>query len=398
VNHYLEKLHPYPFERFNQLLEGVETSINEPLIAWSLGEPKHPAPEFIIDSLREVLSQGLGTYPPTKGMPELRTAIADFIQRRFNLPAALDSEHQVLPVNGTREGLFAIAQSVIDPAAPGLTMMPNPFYQIYEGAALLAGSEPRYMNCTDEHLPDFAGVTDQEWERCKLLYICTPGNPSGAVIPLDQLKTLINLSDEHDFIIASDECYSEIYDDEQNPPVGLLEAASALGRHDYKNCIAFNSLSKRSNLPGMRSGYVAGDAEVISKFLLYRTYHGSAMPVHHQIASTKAWQDDSHVVANRDRYRQKFNSVLDILSEFWPMERPEGGFYLWPETPIRDTDFAVKLIELANVKVLPGTFLSRETAQGNPGANRVRMALVATESECVDAALRIRDCWSALAP
>ena len=312
MNHYLEKLHPYPFERFNQLLEGVETSINEPLIAWSLGEPKHPAPEFIIDSLREVLSQGLGTYPPTKGMPELRTAIADFIQRRFNLPVALDSEHQVLPVNGTREGLFAIAQSVIDPAAPGLTMMPNPFYQIYEGAALLAGSEPRYMNCTAKHLPDFAGVTDQEWERCKLLYICTPGNPSGAVIPLDQLKTLIALSDEHDFIIASDECYSEIYDDEHNPPVGLLEAASALGRHDYKNCIAFNSLSKRSNLPGMRSGYVAGDAEVISKFLLYRTYHGSAMPVHHQIASTKAWQDDSHVVVNRDRYRQKFVPSLHV--------------------------------------------------------------------------------------
>lgn len=400
MNPYLDKLHPYPFERFNAMLEGVESEVNSPLIAWSLGEPRHEAPDFIVSAMAEetLIREGFGTYPPTKGLPELRQAIADFVNRRFKLDRAMDPETEVLPVNGTREALFAFAQAVLDTSNPGLTMLPNPFYQIYEGAALLAGSEPFYINCTDEtgFLPDLASLTNEDWARCRLIYICSPGNPSGAVMPMDQLKSLIELSDEHGFVIASDECYSEIYADEDSPPPGLLEAAGELGRNDYKNCVAFNSLSKRSNLPGMRSGFVAGDAEIIEKFLLYRTYHGSAMPLHHQRLSVPAWRDEEHVIANREVYRRKFAAVKDILSDFWPMTEPPASFYLWPETPITDTEFAVRLIEKANVKVLPGTFLSRKTRAGNPGERRVRMALVATIEECIEAATRIRDCWPKL--
>ncbi len=400
TNPYLDDLHPYPFERFNELLEGVECENNLPLIAWSLGEPKHDAPQFIVDAIKDegLIREGYGTYPPTKGLPELRSAIATFITRRFDLSQPVDPETQVLPVNGTREALFAFAQAVLDTGSPGLTMLPNPFYQIYEGAALLAGSTPCYINCTAEtdFLPDLDSVGSDAWQQCQLIYICSPGNPSGAVMPIEQLKKLIELSDEHGFVIASDECYSEIYSDEDNPPPGILQAAAELGRNDFRNCVAFNSLSKRSNLPGMRSGYVAGDANLIGKFLLYRTYHGSAMPVHHQRLSVLAWQDEDHVVANRELYRQKYAAVNDILGDFWTMPTPPASFYFWPETPTADTEFALNLIRQANVKVLPGSFLSRDTAQGNPGQNRVRIALVATLEECVEAATRIKDCWANL--
>ena len=400
MNNNLEKLHPYPFQRFNQLLDGVTSETNLPQIAWSMGEPKHPAPDFLVNALTDtaLIREGFGTYPPTKGTPALRIAIADFVNRRYRLEPALDPELNVLPVTGTREALFSFAQAIIEPQPDCVTVMPNPFYQIYEGAALLAGSKPYYINCEpgNGYQPDFDAVSEEVWQRCQLLYLCSPGNPTGAVMGIPQLQALIALSDEYNFIIASDECYSEIYMDEQNPPAGLLEAASLLGRNDYKNCIAFNSLSKRSNLPGLRSGYVAGDAEILQKFLLYRTYHGSAMATHHQVLSTLAWGDESHVIQNRQVYRDKFTLVSDILKPVWPMEVPDAGFYFWPETPIPDPDFAVRLIQLANVKVLPGSYLSRATDSGNPGTNRVRIALVATQSECIEAAERIVDCWHKL--
>lgn len=397
MNSHLEKLYPYPFQRLNQLLDGVTSETNLSQIAWSMGEPKHAAPDFLVNALTDtaLIREGFGTYPPTKGTPALRTAIANFVTRRFGLEPALDPDLNVLPVTGTREGLFAFAQAVIEPQGDSVTVMPNPFYQIYEGAALLAGSKPYYVNCQpgNGYLPDFDGVPDEVWQRCQLLYLCSPGNPTGAVMGIAQMQALIALSDKYNFIIAADECYSEIYMDEENPPAGLLEAASLLGRKDYKNCVAFNSLSKRSNLPGLRSGYVAGDAQIIQKFLLYRTYHGSAMSMHHQVLSTLAWNDEKHVIENRQVYRDKFALVADILNSVWPMEIPDAGFYFWPETPISDPDFAVRLIQLANVKVLPGSYLSRATNSGNPGTNRVRIALVATKSECVQAAERIVDCW-----
>ena len=397
MNNNLEKLYPYPFQRFNQLLDGVTSETNLSQIAWSMGEPKHAAPDFLVNALTDtaLIREGFGTYPPTKGTPALRTAIANFINRRFGLEPALDPDLNVLPVTGTREALFAFAQAVIEPQSDSVTVMPNPFYQIYEGAALLAGSKPYYVNCEpgNGYLPDFDGVPEEVWQRCQLLYLCSPGNPTGAVMGIAQIQTLIALSDKYNFIIASDECYSEIYMDEENPPAGLLEAASLLGRDDYKNCVAFNSLSKRSNLPGLRSGYVAGDAEIMQKFLLYRTYHGSAMSMHHQVLSTLAWNDEQHVIENRQVYRDKFALVADILNPVWPMAIPEAGFYFWPETPISDPDFAIRLVQLANVKVLPGSYLSRATDSGNPGTNRVRIALVATQSECIKAAERIVDCW-----
>lgn len=400
MNRQLELLHPYPFQRFNQLLENVTSESNEPLIAWSMGEPRHDAADFLVRAMQDesLVRQGLGSYPPTKGLPELREAIAGFLQQRYQLASRPDPESQVLPVTGTREALFAIAQAVVTATDAGKVVMPNPFYQIYEGAAILAGAEPHYLNCTkaNGYLPDLDQVPEQIWAECDLLYLCTPGNPTGAVMSSEELQKAIRLAEQFNFIIVSDECYSEIYRDEKAPPAGLLGAADAMGWHDYKNCLAVNSLSKRSNLPGLRSGYIAGDAELLEKFLLYRTYHGSAMPVHHQLVSEMAWRDEKHVVSNRSLYRQKFAAVAEILEPVWPMTIPEAGFYFWPETPLSDTEFAVRLIELANVKVLPGSFLSRDTTEGNPGANRVRMALVATQDECVEAAQRIVHCWPRL--
>ena len=392
MNRFLTTLRPYPFERLNRLLTDVVPA-DKPPVPLSLGEPKHPAPDFLIDMLADdaFLRIGVGTYPPTKGLPELRQAISSFASRRYGLAHAPDPDTQVLPVNGTREALFAFAQVVIDNTSPSLTLIPNPFYQIYEGAVLLAGSEPRFVNCTEAtgHCPPLSDIDSDTWRQCQLIYICNPGNPSGAVMDLSSLQDLIALSDEYDFVIASDECYSEIYSDDSEPPPGLLQAADAMGRSDYKNCVVFNSLSKRSSLPGLRSGFVCGDARYIEQFLLYRTYHGSAMSVHNQHVSAAAWSDEAHVVANRTEYRKKYDAVLKVLSKHWPQSQPAGGFYLWPETPIDDLRFTQQLLKQQNVKVVPGQYLARDTPQGNPGQNRVRLALVATMGECVEAAERI---------
>jgi len=334
--------------------------------------------------------QAVSNYPATRGLPELRAVIAAWLQRRFGL-AAVDSETQVLPVNGTREALFSFAQAVLNEPPAGAVVCPNPFYQIYEGAALLAGCRPLFLNCPPQNgfLPDFGRVSDDQWDACQLLYICSPGNPSGAVLPLEILRTLVALARRHDFVIASDECYSEIYQDEDRPPPGLLQACVAEGNDSFENCVVFHSLSKRSNLPGLRSGFVAGDARVLAAYFQYRTYHGCAMPVHHQLASIAAWEDEQHVIANRALYRRKFDAVLDTLGAALPVQRPQAGFYLWPRTPGPDTDFARALHRAENVTVLPGRYLGRTRDGANPGANRVRMALVATEADCVEAARRI---------
>ena len=303
----------------------------------------------------------------------------------------------MLPVNGTREALFAFAQTVVDRSAKApAVFMPNPFYQIYEGAAILAGAEPIYVPCWESHgfSPDFDTLTESDWQRCQLLYLCTPGNPAGNVMNQSQLQALIHKADEYDFVIASDECYSELYPDEQNPPTGILEACRAMGRHDYRRCVAFHSLSKRSNLPGLRSGFVAGDATILEKFYQYRTYHGCAMPVTHQLASVLAWDDEDHVIANRALYREKFAAVIAELNPTLEVKQPEAGFYLWPQAPMPDDQFAQHLYTQTNVVVLPGRYLSRDGGQGNPGNNRVRMALVAPLEHCVNAAQRIRRCLS----
>ena len=399
MNRHLEKLFPYPFERLNVLLNKIEPESKAPLVIWSVGEPKHSAPDFLVELMQDTdfIKSGFGSYPPTKGLPELRTAISSYLHSRYQLHEAPDADHQVLPVNGTREALFSFAQTIIDPGGDSITIMPNPFYQIYEGAALLAGSQPWYLNNLPESgLPDFKSVPAEVWQQCQLLYICSPANPSGAVADRHTLQFVIEKSQEFNFVIASDECYSEIYADENKPPPGLLEVADKMGHKNYKNCVAFNSLSKRSNLPGLRSGYISGDSELIERFLLYRTYHGSAMPVHHQLISSAAWQDQKHVKTNREDYRQKFAAVTEILKSVWPVQAPAGGFYLWPETPVDDQLFATRMLKYTNTKVLPGTFLSRDTKFGNPGKNRIRIALVATKAECIEAAERIVTAWPKL--
>ncbi|MAM80932.1 MAG: succinyldiaminopimelate transaminase [Gammaproteobacteria bacterium] len=399
MNRHLEKLFPYPFERLNVLLNKIEPESKAPLVIWSVGEPKHSAPDFLVELMQDTdfIKSGFGSYPPTKGLPELRTAISSYLHSRYQLHEAPDADHQVLPVNGTREALFSFAQTIIDPGGDSITIMPNPFYQIYEGAALLAGSQPWYLNNLPESgLPDFKSVPAEVWQQCQLLYICSPANPSGAVADRHTLQFVIEKSQEFNFVIASDECYSEIYADENKPPPGLLEVADKMGHKNYKNCVAFNSLSKRSNLPGLRSGYISGDSELIERFLLYRTYHGSAMPVHHQLISSAAWQDQKHVKTNREDYRQKFAAVTEILKSVWPVQAPAGAFYLWPETPVDDQLFATRMLKYTNTKVLPGTFLSRDTKFGNPGKNRIRIALVATKAECIEAAERVVTAWPKL--
>ena len=391
MNSDLNQLHPYPFEKIRHLLKEVIPA-NQPAVSLAIGEPKHPTPDFIHQAVIEHL-QGLATYPATKGETHLRQVISTWLTQRFQLPlGSLDPEQQVLPVNGTREALFAFAQAVVDRQHQPAILMPNPFYQIYEGAALLAGAEPVYLNCTEEHgfIPDFEAVPAELWQRCQILYICTPGNPTGAVMSIAQLQKLINLAQHYNFVIASDECYSELYFDETKPPVGLLQAAAQMGNSSYKHCVVFHSLSKRSNVPGMRSGFIAGDAEILAKFLLYRTYHGCAMPPPFQAASAIAWQDEAHVRTNRDQYRVKFEAVLEILSPVMAVKKPDAGFYLWPTTPIDDQVFTKTLVARANVHIVPGSYLSRATTAGNPGQNRVRMALVATQAECIEAAQRIR--------
>ena len=392
MNPDLNKLHPYPFEKLAALKQGITPPAELAPIALSIGEPKHAAPGFVIDAMQTALD-GLSRYPMTKGQLDLRMTIAEWLLRRFRLPAtSLDPERHVLPVTGTREALFAFAQAVIDRQSNPCVVMPNPFYQIYEGAALLAGAEPIYLNTEAEtgFIPDFDRISPTIWQRCQLLYLCSPGNPTGAVIDTATLQRVIALAEKYDFIIASDECYSEIYFDEHQPPVGLLQAAAEAGNTDYRRCVVFHSLSKRSNLPGMRSGFVAGDADILARFLKYRTYHGCAMPPHHQVASLHAWRDESHVVVNRHQYRAKFDAVLDILQPVLPVERPAAGFYLWPQLPLDDLTFTQQLYAQQNVTVLPGSYLSREVDGVNPGHGRVRMALVAEFDECVEAARRIR--------
>ena len=393
MNPDLQQLHPYPFEKLAALKAAVSVPTHLAHIALSIGEPKHEPPAFVLQTLIDNLS-ALSQYPTTKGLPELRHAIADWATQRFQLkPGSFDAEQHVLPVNGTREALFALVQTLVDrnKTAP-LVVSPNPFYQIYEGAAILAGAEPFFLNCTAENnfIPDFAAVDPDVWRRCQILFICSPGNPTGAVMSSAQLKTLIALADQYDFVIASDECYSELYFDEQQPPVGLLQACAELGRDDFARCLVFHSLSKRSNLPGLRSGFVAGDAKILKKFLLYRTYHGCAMPVPTQLASIAAWKEETHVRNNRIAYREKFDVVMDILKGTLNLSLPDAGFYLWPKTPIRGEDFAQQLFAQQNVTVLPGSYLARTCENVNPGENYVRMALVAPLKECIDAAQRIK--------
>ncbi len=390
MNPDLDLLQPYPFEKLRQLFEPLQPPASMEPISLGIGEPQHAAPTFVQQLLTENLPL-LAKYPSTRGIPELRNAAANWLQQRFQL-TSVDPHSQVLPVAGTREALFAIAQTVVDRRTDPLVLCPNPFYQIYEGAALLAGAQPVFLDCRAENgfLPDFEAVSADTWQRCQLLYICTPGNPTGAVMDLAQLVRLVELAQEHDFVIASDECYSEIYADEDNPPPGLLQACQRAGVADYHNCIVFHSLSKRSNLPGLRSGFVAGDASLMQKFLMYRTYQGCAQPLPHQWASTAAWSDEEHVRHNRDLYRQKFAAVLDILGDLLLLEQPQAGFYLWPQTPFSDTDFAADLYQQQYLTVLPGRFLGRDGGAGNPGENHVRMALVAPVEQCVEAAQRIR--------
>jgi N-succinyldiaminopimelate aminotransferase len=398
MNPGLKYCHPYPFEKLAQLKHGIIAPQNKPHIALSIGEPAHATPAFIQDALFEHI-RGLGTYPTTKGILSLRQAIADWLSFRFKIPsAAINPEIQVLPVSGTREALFSIAQCVIDSSQSKLTekpvvIMPNPFYQIYEGAAFLAGAEPYFLNTTEAsgYLPDFDSVPETIWQRCQMVYTCSPGNPSGAVMPQASQEKLIHLAGKYDFVIASDECYSELYDDEDHPPIGLLQTAYAIGNTAFKRCLVFHSLSKRSNAPGLRSGFVAGDAEILRSYFQYRTYQGCAMPLPTQQASILAWQDEAHVIENRQFYRAKFAAFIDILSDVCDIQKPTASFYVWLKTAVSDTEFARQLFAKENVTVLPGSYLSREFAGINPGQNHVRIALVAPLAECIEAAHRIKN-------
>ncbi len=392
-NPLLDKLHAYPFERLKELIAGIVPNPAFRPISLGIGEPKHPAPKLVEDALLAGL-QGLSSYPATAGTPALRESIAAWLHRRYGLQ--LDPASQLLPVNGSREALFALAQTVIDPTRPGATVVcPNPFYQIYEGAALLAGAQTAFANSdpTRNFAANWDEIDTATWARTQLLYVCSPGNPTGAVMPLDEWKMLFELSDRYGFVIASDECYSEIYFRDE-APLGGLEAAAKLGRSDFRNLIAFTSLSKRSNVPGMRSGFVAGDAAIIKRFLLYRTYHGSAMSGLVQTASIAAWDDEAHVIANRAKYRAKFAQVTPLLTSHLDVALPDAGFYLWAAIPAHlhggdDIAFALDLLAQYNVAVLPGSLLARQAHGVNPGAGRIRLALVAETPECVEAAQRI---------
>jgi N-succinyldiaminopimelate aminotransferase len=392
VNPRLDRLHAYPFERLARLKAGVTPPAGLAHIAMSIGEPQHTPPAFVLDALRQNLHR-LDSYPATAGLPEFRAAAARWLQRRFQLPVgSVNPATMVLPVNGTREALFAFVQAVVDDQTQPLVAMPNPFYQIYEGAALLAGAEPWFLNTTaaTRYVPDLDAVGEHAWRRCQILFLCSPGNPSGAVLSQDFLRHALVLAERHNFIIAADECYSEIYPDEESRPSGLLQAALAAGHDSFQRCVVFHSLSKRSSVPGLRSGFVAGDPQVISRFLLYRTYHGSAMAVPTQLASIAAWDDDAHAAANRRLYQEKFNAVIPILSDVLDIERPEGGFYLWTDVRADDEQFTRNLFATRNVTVLPGSYLARSNDGINPGAGRIRISLVPSVAQCIEAAERIR--------
>ncbi|MEY2619979.1 MAG: hypothetical protein RL522_2981 [Pseudomonadota bacterium] len=387
MNPLLAKLQPYPFERLRTLFAGVTPNPALRPISLGIGEPRHPTPGFIQTSMMESLA-GLSIYPATGGEPRLREACAGWLQRRYGL--ALDPATQVLPVNGSREALFAFAQVVIDPTRDAVVVCPNPFYQIYEGAALLSGATPWYVpsDPARNFAVDWDSVPQEVWARTQLVFVCSPGNPTGAVMPLDEWKKIFELSDRYGFTIASDECYSEIYFRDE-PPLGGLEAAVRLGRTGFERLVAFTSLSKRSNVPGLRSGFVAGDASILKQFLLYRTYHGSAMSPVVQAASVAAWNDEAHVVDNRTMYRQKFAQVTPLLAQVMDVRLPDASFYLWAGIQASDESFARDLLAQYNVTVLPGSYLARESRGTNPGAGRIRMALVADTAECLEAAQRI---------
>lgn len=390
MNPLLDRLQPYPFEKLRSLFADLPANDTYSPIRLSIGEPQHPSPAFIRNVLTANLG-GLANYPTTQGGEALREAIANWLERRYGL-TSVSAATQVLPVNGSREALFAFAQCVVDGSKPGaLVASPNPFYQIYEGAALLAGAQPLFLNTLEENAfaLDLDAVDDATWAKVQLIYVCTPGNPTGKVLGLEDWRRLFELSDRHGFVIASDECYSEIYFDEAQPPLGGLQAARQLGRDDFRNLVMFSSLSKRSNVPGLRSGFVAGDASLLKRFLLYRTYHGCAMSPVVQAASVAAWGDEEHVQENRRLYRDKFDAVLPLLSGHLGVSRPDAGFYLWARTPGPDTLFARDLQAQYNVTVLPGSYLAREAGGANPGAGFVRIALVATPEACIEAANRI---------
>jgi len=392
VNPNLPKLQPYPFEKLRALYAGVEPNAALAPINLSIGEPKHPTPEFIKRALTDNLA-GLASYPPTIGSLELREAIAAWLVRRHGL-AGIDAAVQVLPVNGSREALFAFAQTVIEPnRGQALVVCPNPFYQIYEGAALLAGAAPYFVNTSAGRgfAADYRVVPESVWQRTQLLYACSPSNPAGHVMDIEEWRLLFELSDRYGFVIASDECYSELYFDEMQPPLGALGAANRLGRSDFARLVVFSSLSKRSNAPGMRSGFVAGDAALLKPFLLYRTYHGGAMSPAVQAASAAAWKDEAHVRENRRLYAQKFAATLGLIKAPLAADMPQGGFYYWMRTPTADTEFARELYRDRNVLVLPGSFLARDAHDENPGADYIRVAMVAPLAECVEAIARIAD-------
>ena len=414
MNPAITQLHPYPFQKLEKLLAEKPWKGEGDPIRLTIGEPRHAPPQFVLDVWQQALPQ-VAKYPTTIGTPELRDTISQWLKQRFN--ADVSAANQILPVNGTREALFAFTQAHIDssasfrtqrsgdPESPtdydtALVASPNPFYQIYEGAALLAGAKPYFVNCDASGLADFDSVSAETWQKVQLVYVCSPGNPTGAVVSKEQWQRLIALSDEHDFIIAADECYSEIWFDE--PPIGLLQVCAEIGRTDFKNCLVFHSLSKRSNLPGLRSGFVAGDASALASFLKYRTYHGCAMPIPSQLASIEAWGDESHVEENRRLYREKFQRVLEILEPVMEVKKPDASFYLWPTlndiSGGDDEAFAQGLHHEQGVTVLPGSYLSRDTDTGNPGAGHVRISLVASVEECVEAARRIAEFVNANKP
>ena len=387
----LSKLMAYPFERLNNLLAPLTPNSNFTPISLSIGEPKHQPPDFALEILsdQEKVRALLATYPSTKGTTKLRQSISTWLKSRFSLE--VDYETEILPVNGTREALFSFAQAVISDKTNPIVIMPNPFYQIYEGAALLAGASTFFCSSfeTNNYLQDFESIPSETWRNTELIYICSPANPTGKSLSDGQIEKLIDLAHQYDFTIASDECYSEIYSSSHNKPNSLLKISENIGNKSFEKCIIFHSLSKRSNLPGLRSGFVAGDSNLLKQYFLYRTYHGCAMAGHAQEISALAWSDESHVDENRDKYTEKFSVVEEILKDHYKLYRPEGGFYHWIKTPIDDQQFAARLMETHNVKVMPGSFLSREDKGEDPGLDHIRVAWVSEKEECIEAARRL---------